>query len=103
MGMYCTQFRQRVLADCESGMIIAEAARKWNITRKTIYDWKNLREKNGSLKPSSAPRGPRCKLCPYHDLIKSWILENPDIRLIDIQEKLPINVCLGTLSLTLAN
>ena len=45
MGMYCTQFRQRVLADCESGMTIAEAARKWNITRKTIYDWKKLLEK----------------------------------------------------------
>lgn len=47
---YSLDLRKRVIDSINNGMNTTEAARVFNVARRTIYDWKNLQKQTGSLK-----------------------------------------------------
>lgn len=48
---FSIDLRERVIAAVEAGMRPVEAAKLFKISRKVIYNWKNLLKKNNSLAP----------------------------------------------------
>lgn len=45
--------RKRVIAAVDDGMRITDAAKSFQICRKTIYHWLNLRKKTNNIAPKS--------------------------------------------------
>ncbi len=98
MRTYCVQFRELVLEDIRAGMTKAETARKWKINVGNLRSWLKKEAETGTLEPSKAPRGPKCKLNPLYDLIRKMVQKQPDIRIREIQEQLPIQASFATIS-----
>jgi transposase len=50
---YSLDLRQKVIAAVERGMTIAEAARVFDVSRNTIYQWRKRQSATGDLKAGS--------------------------------------------------
>ena len=83
MKAYGVDLRERVFNYIDSGYTQEEAAKFFNINRRTIVRWKNLRKNTGSLTPIPNKRSP-------HKLHSADVLEyikvNPDKYLHEIAE-----------------
>lgn len=77
---YSIDLRTRVIRFVESGGSIAEAARRFEIHRSTVYEWLHLKKETASL--SKRPLNRRA-LKLSHDILKQRISENPDMLLKD--------------------
>ena len=94
---YSVDLRERVLADVEAGIPVAQVARKYSITRPPIYDWLALRQPTGSLEPRPQTCGPTPQLDEYREQIEEAVAAEPSLTLVDLQAQLELPVCRGTL------
>ena len=83
--------RERVLLAVDSGEKIAPVARRFGVTRPTIYSWLALREETGSLVPRARPEPVRA-LDEYRKKIEAALAENSGLTLVDLIEKLDLPV-----------
>ena len=89
--------RVRVMADVDSGISAEDAAEKYSVTARTVYNWKALVRETGSLQPRDGTPGPKRKLEESRAGIESALAENPGLTLEDLKASLQLPVCVSTL------
>lgn len=83
--------RERVLAAVDAGEMVAKVARRFGVTRPTIYSWLALREETGSLSPRTRSEPVR-KLDEYREQIEAALDKDSGLTLADLKEKLGLPV-----------
>ena len=89
--------RIRVMKDVEAGMSAEDAALKYSISARTIYDWKRIQRETGSLRPRHGKTGPKPKLAAHEHAIRAALKQNSSITLSELRETLRLPVCLQTI------
>ena len=56
-----TEFRERILEDCDNGLSEQKATKKWKVGRSTIAKIKKQRRETGSIEPKILQTGPKPK------------------------------------------
>ena len=98
---YGMDLRNRVMEDVQSGMSAEEAAEKYSVSARTVYNWKTLRAENGSFEPRDGKPGQKPKLQAHRDRILAVVEENSGITLEELRDRLELPVCLSTVWLAL--
>ena len=98
---YSDDLRLRVMRDVDSGMSAEDAAEKYSLSARTIYQWKALKRETGSTSPRQGKRGRKPKLEEYREAIMAAITQNPDLTLEELKNTLQLPVCVPTLWRTL--
>ena len=93
-----TEMRPRILHDLSDGMTWAATAEKWKISQGFIAKHKRQVRDTGNIAPIQPKTGPKPKLAPYRQLLQKIVAETPDATLAEIQEQLPVSVCLQTIA-----
>ena len=88
--------RERVVAAVDAGEKIAPVARRFGVTRPTIYAWLALREETGSWEPRARPERGRV-LDDYREIITEKFAENSSVTLIELKEQLELPVSISAL------
>ena len=83
--------RERVLAGVDAGEMVAKVARRFGVTRPTIYSWLALRAETGSLAPRARSE-PGRKLDEYREKIEAALDKDSGLTLADLKEKLDLPV-----------
>jgi transposase len=85
--------RVRVVDAVDAGEMMAKVARRFGVTRPTIYSWLALREETGSLESRARPERGRV-LDEFREQIQETIGENPSVTLVELKEqlKLPVSI-----------
>lgn len=94
---YSVDLRERVLAAVDEGHAPGDVAVQYQISERTIWNWLALREETGKLAPREGDVGPACKLEEYREQILKSITQEPDLTLLERQQKLQLPGCLTTL------
>lgn len=80
-----TEFRERILEDCDNGLSERKAAQKWKVGRSTIAKIKKQRRPfslfGGSIEPKQGKTGPKPKLAEHRGLLKQIGERTPDATL----------------------
>ena len=86
---YSLDLRERVVKFVESGHSQAFASRIFDIGKRTVGRWLELKKKTGNLKerPHAGGRKPKVQASE----LKEYIAENPDKTLHEIAEKFDVN------------
>jgi transposase len=92
--------RERVVEAVDAGDKIAKVARRFGVTRPTIYSWLALREQTGSLDARVRPERGRV-LDEFREQIEEAIAEQPSLILVELKEQLDLPVGISTLWETL--
>ena len=100
---YSMDLRKRVIAACESGMSVQDAATVYRITARTIFDWLRRKRETGSFAPKTGKPGPRNKLANHLDTLREIIRDQPDATLREIRDRLPVRVGIMTISRALTS
>lgn len=98
---YGMDLRNRVMADVQAGMSAEEAANKYAVSPRTVYNWKALQAEKGTVEPRDGKPGVKPKLREHHDRILAVVEENSGITLEELQDRLQLPVCLSTVWLAL--
>lgn len=83
--------RERVVEAVDAGEYIAKVARRFEVTRPTIYAWLALREETGSLEARARPERGRV-LDDYRESIEETITANTSVTLVELKEQLELPV-----------
>ena len=86
--------RERVVAAVDAGEKIASVARRFGVTRPTIYAWLALREETGSVEPRARPERGRV-LDDYRESIEETITANTSVTLVELKEQLELPVSIS--------
>jgi len=89
---YSQDLRNRVLADCDSGMSSEDAARKDSVSIAWVDSLRKQRGETGHIAPKKYQRGQRPKLDPYEKEVRQLVAEYPDATLEELHAKLPAEV-----------
>jgi transposase len=97
MKAYSMDLRERVLADCDSGLRTRAVAAKYRVSEAWVRRLKQRRREAGE----TAPRPPRNrrvpKLAPHYDRLRALVAETPDLTLEELRQRLGVAVALATL------
>jgi len=85
------------MKDIEAGMSPEDAALRYSITARTIYDWKRIQRDTGSLRPCQVTTGPHPKLASHEQAIRAAVKQNSSITPSEVRETLRPPVCLQTI------
>lgn len=86
--MYSMDLRRRVVRALDDGQSIAAVARRFEVARPTVLDWKR-RAAVGRLEPDkSGPKGPRKYTLADDAVIHQAIKHNPGVTARSIQPRL---------------
>jgi putative transposase len=88
--------RERVVAAVAAGEYIAKVARRFGVTRPTIYSWLALREETGSVEPRTRPERGRV-LDEYREQIEEKFAGNSSVTLVELKEQLDLPVGISAL------
>lgn len=96
---YSMDLRKRVMEAVEKGLVIGEISKLFNISRKVIYNWINLKKKTGDIiSKKNYQKGHSHKIkdwiqfkefinnnenCTLNELAERWNEKNPDNTLSD--------------------
>ncbi|MFR6972718.1 IS630 transposase-related protein, partial [Streptococcus pneumoniae] len=75
---YAIELRLRVIKSVENGMRITSASRLFNVSRDTIYKWKGLQDKNGTLEAASGYQKGHSHKIKNHEAFKEFFENNID-------------------------
>lgn len=80
---YSRDLRERLLAMVESGLSVAEVARRTEISPSSLWRWHKLATDGQSLAPRSSPGGPR-KIGPDAEAaLRTQVAATPDATLAE--------------------
>lgn len=96
-GSYSLDLRKRVMSDVDKGMSIESVACKYSVSRRVIFQWRDLREETGELIPRKGKTGPKPKLDSFRTEIEAVVKANPSITLEELQQQLHLPGCIPTL------
>ena len=88
MHAFSTDLREAALRSHDSGVALAEVARRFGISRRTLTRWKTQRTRTGALAPRPRPGRP-AKLDPEAlTWLRARVLAAPDATLDDHRDAL---------------
>ena len=93
---FSMDLRKRVIAACDAGESPEDAAPRFDVGVRTIYDWLALREETGGIEPRSGKTGPKPKLAQHLATLRKLVREKPDATLGELRSKVPIQVGITT-------
>jgi transposase len=96
MRSYSLDLRERVLADCDSGLSNDEVARKYRVSAPWIRRLKQRRRETGSIEPR-VRRMPAPRLMAHADRLKDLVEQQPDATLQELREALGVQTSLPSL------
>lgn len=94
---YSSDLRQRVLADCDSGMSTPDAAQKYTVSPSWVRRLRQRRRQTGETAPRPQRRGPVPLWQTHGEPIRQAVKEAPDATLAELRQKLGLAVALSTL------
>lgn len=83
--------RERVVVAVEAGEMIARVARRFGVTRPTIYSWLALREETGSLEARARSERGR-QLDAFREQIEEALAKSSSVTLVELKEQLDLPV-----------
>lgn len=100
---YSMDLRKRVIAACDAGESPEDVAPRFEVGVRTIYDWLELREATGDIKPRCGKTGPKPKLAEHLDTLRKLVREKPDATLGELQSQIPVQAGITTVWQALKN
>jgi transposase len=97
MRPYSLDLRERVLEDCDGGMLVIDVAKKYRVSTAWIRRLRQRRRQNGNIAPKARGPNRQTKLAPHRDELARLVQETPDATLEELRSKLPVRVSIGTL------
>ena len=96
--------RKRIISGYERGEKVSEIIKRLEVSQNAIYSLIRLYKETGDIKPRENKNGRKSKLND-EDLIniQRAILDQPDITLDEIVEKLDLPICISALSRIINN
>ena len=82
---YGMDLRNRVMADVRAGMSAEEAAGKYSVSPRTVYNWKTLQAEKGTVEPRDGKPGVKPKRQEHRDRILAVVEGNSGITLEELQ------------------
>ena len=80
---YSRDLRERLLTMVESGLSVAEVARRTKVSQSSIFRWQHMVASGQSLAPGHSPGGPR-KIGPEAEAtLRAQIAASPDATLAE--------------------
>jgi transposase len=101
MKPYSMDLRQRVLADCDSGMATKAVADKFTVSPAWVRRLKQRRRQTGETAPRRQRHGPRPGWREYGESLKQAVKDRPDSTLAELKDALGLAVCLSTVAFAL--
>lgn len=99
MEAYSMDLRQRVIAACDGGLRIAEAARRFSLHRATIHRWLQRRRHTGSIGSLNQHTGRKRKLdSDEHDRLAQWVKQDGNMTIAQLRTRLGEKVSASTIS-----
>ena len=96
MRAYSMDLRQRVLADCDEGMVPAAVAAKYRVSESWVRRLKQRRRATGETAPRPSGRRPTT-WGPHAEAIRAAVHDHPDATLRELKEQLGLAMSLATL------
>ena len=97
MRAYSQDLRERVLADCDAGMLTIDVATKYRVSQSWIRRLKQRRRATGSISPKKQRYGRLPTWTEHAEKLLELVRETPDITLAELQSKLPVELSVATL------
>lgn len=97
MHAYSMDLRQRVLADCATGLPTAEVAKKYSVSRPWVRRLKQRHRETGELAPRTQRHGRPCGRTAYAEALRQAVQAQPDATLAELRTRLQLQVSLATL------
>jgi transposase len=94
---YSLDLRERVIAAVDGGTKPAEAAERFRVTERTIWNWLSLRKQTGQLAPRQGDVGPDYVLETQRERILQSVQDNPAQTLPQLHRQLDLPGCVSTL------
>lgn len=94
MKAYSTDFRKRVLADCDAGLGTKAVAEKYSVSPAIVRRWKQRRREHGELEPRRQSGRPRVV---DRAAVAAAVQARPDATLRELRDALGLDVSLQTI------
>ena len=92
MKAYSLDLRERVLADCDSGMRTGLVAEKYRVSSAWVRRLKQRRRETGQVGPIEQRHGPQRKLAGHEKELLSLVEQQPDASVAELVAKLSVEV-----------
>ena len=92
MQAYSMDLRQRVLADCDSGMRTGLVAEKYRVSPAWVRRLKQRRRETGEICPREQRHGALPKLAGHEDELNQLVEQQPDATAEELKTRLSISV-----------
>ena len=99
---YSMDLRKRVVAARDAGKPTGEVAKRYEVSPAWVRRLLQRRREVGSFEARRGSKGPEPKLAAHMDTLRDLVEHRPDATLQELREKLPVKVCLMTVSLALS-
>lgn len=96
MKPYSMDLRERVLQDCDGGLLTQAVADKYRVSPAWVRRLKQRRRQTGRVAPS-APRRPPPAWAPDAGRIRAAVAAQPDLTLAELKARLGLTYSLATL------
>lgn len=98
MKAYSMDLRERVFADCDTGMEVRQVAVKYRVSESWIRRLKQRRRESGEVAPRPAGHAAEPKWLAHRERLEELVREQPDVTLPELRERLGIDISVQTLS-----
>lgn len=88
MNAFSTDLRDAALRSHDSGVALAEVARRFGVSRRTVTRWKTQRTRTGSVAPRPRPGRPPALDPQTLRWLQARVLATPDATLDDHRDAL---------------
>ena len=95
---YSEDLRNKVIEKVDSGMRPTHVAKLFNICRTTIYDWLEVRENTGSLKPQTNFQKGHSHVITNLDGFKVFVDQHPDYTQPELAAAWPTKVSVSSIA-----
>jgi len=96
---YDMELRQRVIRACDQGHGTKAVATRFDVSESWVRRLKQRRREMGSIEPLPNPCGRKRKLGIHErEQLATWLKREPGLTLEQMQQRLPIRVCLETIN-----
>jgi transposase len=96
MRAYSQDLRERVLSDCDAGMLTIDVATKYRVSQSWVRRLKQRRRVTGSILPKKQRYGQLPKWTEHAEKLAKLVRDTPDITLEELRAKLPIDLSVAT-------
>jgi transposase len=98
MAAYSMDLRKRVVHACDSGMSVAAAAARFEVSVPWVYRLLQRRRETGSINPRKQTKFRRRALSSDEEVRLAFLITvQPDATLAELQQALPTRAALSTL------